>query len=213
MKVMLINGSPRENGNTYLALKEVCRALNKENIDTKIYWIGKKAINGCMSCGYCHKSKKRECIIKDDCVNEISKAANDYDGFVFGSPTYYSHPNGQILNLLDRMFYSNKQAFEFKPCASVSVARRAGNIMTLDVLDKYASISSMPIITSSYWNLAFGGKEGEINEDDEGLKTMYNLGLNMAWILKCIELGKKHKITHPENEKVYTNFIKKNIKE
>ena len=134
--------------------------------------------------------------------------AKEADGFVFGSPVYYAHPSGRLLTFLDRAFYSNANAFKYKPAACVLSARRAGTTASFDVINKYFSISSMPIVSSTYWNHVYGSQPEDVLEDKEGLMTMYNLGKNMAWLLKCIELGKDNGIDHPENQKVLTNFVR-----
>lgn len=205
MKVLLFNGSPHKDGTTNFALNIIKEELIKNDIDAEIIWLDNKPINDCVGCGYCHKNKR--CVFNDG-INEIVEKCRLADGFVFGTPTYYSHPTGRILSYLDRMFYSGKDAFMFKPAASISVARRAGNIMSYDVLNKYAGISSMPIITANYWNMMFGLNKEDAKYDEEGIDTMKNIAKNLAWILKCIDLGKKNGIEVPENKHSSTNFIK-----
>ena len=134
--------------------------------------------------------------------------ARDADGFVFGSPVYYAHPTGRLLSFMDRAFYSGASAFRFKPAAAVLSARRAGTTASFDVINKYFTICSMPVVASTYWNHVYGAKAEDVQQDAEGLMTMYNLGKNMAWMLRCIELGKQNGIVHPENEKISTNFIR-----
>ncbi len=205
MKVLLVNGSSREKGCTYQALCEVERALNEENIQTEIVFIGNAPLSDCIACGSCAKTGK--CVF-DDVVNEIAEKAKDCDGFVFGSPVYYAHPSGRLLTVMDRLFYSGGRHFAFKPAAAVTSARRAGTTASFDVINKYFSICSMPIVSSTYWNHVYGSKAEDVAQDKEGLMTMYNLGKNMAWLLKCIESGKKDGIDRPENEKVRTSFIR-----
>ena len=205
MKVLLVNGSSRENGCTYQALCEVQRALNEENIETEIVFIGNAPMSDCVACGTCAKTGK--CVF-DDVVNQVAEKAKTCDGFIFGSPVYYAHPSGRLLTFMDRLFYSGSQHFKFKPAAAVSSARRGGTTATFDVINKYFSISSMPIVSSTYWNQVHGAKPEDVAEDKEGLMTMYNLGKNMSWLLKCIDLGKQNGLDHPENEKVRTNFIR-----
>lgn len=205
MKVLLINGSPHKEGTTNFCLEVMKEEFLKEGVEAEIVWLGNKAINDCIGCGVCHKTRK--CVF-DDGINELVETCRKADAFVFGTPTYYSHPTGRIISFLDRMFYSGKDAFMFKPAASISVARRAGNIMSYDVLNKYAGISSMPIITASYWNMAFGANAEDVKKDEEGIDTMVNIAKNMTWILKCIEAGKEKGINHPENKARRTNFIK-----
>ena len=206
MKVLLVNGSPRQGG-TYSALKKVSEALKEEGIDTIIFELGNKPVNDCIGCGACVKSKSNRCIFNDDIVNEIIEEAEECDGFIFGTPVYYAHPTGRILSVLDRVFYAGKKAFQFKPAAAIACARRAGTSASFDVLNKYFTINQMPVVSSTYWNTIHGNNSEETSQDEEGIQTMYNLGKNMAWMLKCIEAGKKAGIEYPENSKKYTNFI------
>lgn len=205
MKVLLINGSSREKGCTATALGEVARALNEEGIQTETVFIGNAPLSDCLACGSCRKTGI--CVI-DDIVNKIAEKAAECDGFVFGSPVYYAHPSGRILTVMDRLFYSGARHFKFKPAAAIVSARRAGTTASMDVMNKYFGISSMPIVSSTYWNAVHGKEPEEVREDKEGLMTMRNLGKNMAWMLKCIQAGKEKGIVAPENEKVYTNFVR-----
>ncbi|MGN1405812.1 MAG: flavodoxin family protein [Erysipelotrichaceae bacterium] len=205
MKVLLVNGSSRDNGCTNMALREVGRALNEEDIETEYIFIGNKPVSDCIACRQCRTLGK--CVI-DDIVNDFVIKAEKADGFVFGSPVYYAHPSGRLLSFMDRAFYSGSKAFMYKPAAAVLSARRAGTTASFDVINKYFTICSMPIVSSTYWNHVYGTQAEEVKEDKEGLMTMYNLGKNMAWLLKCIELGKENNICHPENIKVSTNFVR-----
>lgn len=205
MKVLLVNGSSRKNGCTNTALSEVERALNEEGVETEIFYIGNEALPDCIACRKCREIGR--CVF-NDIVNEFVEKAKSVDGFIFGSPVYYAHPSGRLLTFMDRAFYSGSAAFRFKPAAAVLSARRAGTTASMDVINKYFTISSMPIISSTYWNQVYGAQPEQVSEDKEGLMTMYNIGKNMAWVLKCLELGKEHGLTHPENEKTLTNFIK-----
>ncbi|MDD4688995.1 MAG: flavodoxin family protein [Eubacteriales bacterium] len=205
MRVLLVNGSSREKGCTYQALCEVQRSLNEENIDSEIVFIGNEPMTDCIACGGC--VERGECVF-DDIVNEIAQKAEKCDGFVFGSPVYYAHPSGRLLTFMDRAFYSGSQHYRFKPAAAVTSARRGGTTASFDVINKYFTISSMPVVSSTYWNQVHGAKPEDVLEDKEGLMTMYNLGKNMAWLLKCIEAGKEKGIDRPENNKVRTNFIR-----
>ena len=155
MKVLLVNGSPKANGNTARALAEVAEQLNAEGIDTEVFQLGAKPIRDCIGCGQCGKLSGR-CTFDDDVVNELIAAAEQADGFVFGSPVYYAHPSGRILSALDRAFYAGGHAFEHKPGAAVAVARRGGTSTTFDVLNKYFTIKQMPVVASTYWNNVFG---------------------------------------------------------
>lgn len=205
MKVLLVNGSSRPDGCTNAALTEVARALQTEGIETEMVFIGNEALPDCIGCGKCRETGS--CVF-GDAVNEFVEKAKTADGFVFGSPVYYAHPSGRLLTFMDRAFYSGGSAFAFKPAAAVLSARRAGTTASFDVINKYFTICSMPVVSSTYWNHVYGTQPGEVAEDKEGLMTMTNIGKNMAWMLKCIELGKKNGLEHPENEKLRTNFTR-----
>lgn len=205
MRVLLINGSSREQGCTFVALGEVARALNEEGIETEIMFIGNGALPDCIACRSCRKTGR--CVF-NDIVNELAEKAKECDGFVFGSPVYYAHPSARLLTVMDRAFYSGGKNFAFKPAAAVLSARRAGSVASLDVINKYFMIQSMPVVSSTYWNHVFGAQPEDVKQDEEGMETMYNIGKNMAWLLKCIETGKANNIPHPQNKKVFTNFIK-----
>ena len=211
MKVLLVNGSPNKNGCTYTALTEVEKTLNDLGIETEIFWIKTKAITGCIACMKC--GEKGECTFDNDVVNEFDIKAYDADAFVFGSPVYYAGANGSMVSFLDRAFYSNShgangEAFKHKPGAVVCSARRAGTTSTYDQLIKYLGISQMPIVSSYYWNMVHGNTPEEVMQDEEGLSTMRQLGNNMAYLLKCIEAGKKEGVTLEEEPKARTNFIR-----
>ncbi|MBS5367942.1 MAG: flavodoxin family protein [Coprobacillus cateniformis] len=205
MKVLLINGSTHQHGCTYTALEEVSRALKEEGIETEIHWIGNQSYSDCIACGKCRETC--ECVFKDG-VNILVNKAKDCDGFIFGTPVYYAHPSGRILDVLNRAFYSGSKYFAHKPGAAIASARRAGTIASIDVLNKYFTINQMPIVSSTYWNEIHGNTPQEALQDEEGMQTMYNLGKNMAWLLKCIEAGKEKGIQVPVNEKKHTNFIR-----
>lgn len=205
MKVLLINGSSRKNGCTNRALIEVERALNEESIETEALFLGNDVLPDCIACRKCKETG--HCIF-NDIVNTFVEKAKTADGFVFGSPVYFAHPSGRLLTFMDRAFYSGGDAFCFKPAAAVLSARRAGTTASMDVINKYFTITSMPVVSSTYWNQIYSTQPEEANMDKEGLMTMYNIGKNMAWLLSCIEIGKKHGMIHPENEKLLTNFIK-----
>lgn len=205
MKVMLLNGSSRSDGCTGVALNEVARALNEEGIGTEIIFIGNQPLSDCIACGTCRKTGK--CVFHD-IVNEIVEKAKECDGFVFGSPVYYAHPSARLQAVLDRAFYSGSKYFAHKPGAAVLSARRAGTTASFDVINKYFTINSMPVVSSTYWNHVYGSQPEQVSEDKEGLKTMYNIGKNMAWLLKCIELGKENGVDAPKLEKVATSFIR-----
>ena len=205
MKVLLVNGSSRRNGCTDAALREVERALKEEGVETEQFFIGNEALSDCIACRKCREIG--HCVFKD-IVNEFVEKAKSADGFVFGSPVYFAHPSGRLLTFMDRAFYSGGAAFQFKPAAAVLSARRAGTTASFDVINKYFTICSMPVVSSTYWNHVYGPQPEKVAEDKEGLMTMYNIGKNMAWMLKCISLGKENGLPHPENEKVLTNFTR-----
>ena len=207
MKVLLINGSSRREC-TFTALSKVAESLSEEGIETEIISIGGNPIRDCIACGMCTKNGDCRCVFKDDVVNEIIEKAEKSDGFIFGTPVYYAHPTGRILSVLDRVFYAGKKAFEFKPGASIISARRGGTVASFDVLNKYFTISQMPVVSSTYWNNVHGNNKEEVKQDLEGMQTMYNLGKNMAWLLKCIESGKNNNINIPKNKTIKTNFIR-----
>lgn len=205
MKVLLLNGSLHENGTTAAALSEVASALRDAGIETETVQIGSAPVSDCMACGACAKLGK--CVLNDE-VNAFVEKAKTADGFVIGSPVYYAHPSGRLLSFLDRVFYSGGSAFRFKPGAAVAVARRAGTVASFDVLNKYFTISSMPVVSSTYWNNSFGRNGDETKLDEEGMATMRNIGKNMAWLMNCIRTAKEQGITPPENEHLRTNFIR-----
>ena len=207
MKVLLVNGSARVHGNTVTALQQIAQTLETEGIDTQIFPLGAGAYRDCIACNRC-SDLDGHCVFDDDPVNEFLNLAAQADGFVFGTPVYYAHPSGRILSFLDRAFYAGGGAFAHKPGASIAVARRAGPCASVDVLNKYFTINQMPVVSSTYWNVAFGGAPEETLQDAEGMATMRNLGRNMAWMLKCIEAGRAAGITAPEPERERTNFIR-----
>ena len=207
MKVLLLNGSSRPNGCTYTALREVADTLEHDGIETEILFLGNKPVRDCAACGACGNHPGR-CAFDDDIVNRIIEKAREADGFVFGTPVYYAHPSGRILSVLDRVFYAVKDAFIHKPAAAIASARRAGTTATLDVLQKYFTISQMPVVSSTYWTMVHGKEPEDVRKDEEGLQTMRNLAANMAWVLRCIEAGKTVGIQPPQAESgARTNFI------
>ena len=206
MKVILLNGSPKINGNTFIALNEVSESLNAEGIDTEIVHVGSKPIRGCLACGQCNNLK--ECVTRD-LVNDVLAKFKDADGLIVGSPVYYASPAGTLISFLDRLFFSAKFDKTMKVGASVAVARRGGTTATFDVLNKYFTISNMPIVSSNYWNNVHGAAPGEAKEDAEGLQTMRRLGKNMAFLIKAIRLAKES-IPLPtlDEQRQITNFIR-----
>ena len=208
MKVLLINGSPKENGCTYTALKEVSDTLNKNGIGTEIMHIGSKVKSGCMGCGVCHSSGAGKCVI-DDVVNEALEKVKEADGYVFGSPVHYAAASGALTSFLDRLFYAGSKYMAYKPGASVLSCRRGGATAAFEQINKYFTISNMPVVSSSYWNGVHGTTPEEVKQDLEGMQIMRGIGDNMAWLLKCIEFGKANGIDVPVPEgKIKTNFIR-----
>jgi len=211
MKVLLINGSPNEKGCTYTALNEVAITLNKEGIDTEIYYIGTEPIAPCRDCRACVKLQK--CII-DDKVNELLSRIHEFDGFVIGSPVHYASASGVISPFLDRLFFAGSRIpagnpFRLKPATAVVSCRRAGSTATIDQLNKYFLINQMPIISGRYWNMVHGSNPEQVKQDLEGMQNMRIIGKNMAWHLKCREVAEKAGIKAPEAEEtIYTNFIR-----
>lgn len=203
MKVLILNGSPRKNGCTARALEEVEKTLHEEGIETETVLVGNKDIRGCIACRSCASAGK--CVF-DDIVNEIAPKFESADGIVIGTPVYYAGSNGTILSLLDRLFFSTHFDKSMKVGACVISSRRAGSTSAYDEVNKYFGICSMPIVTSTYWNEVHGSKAEDVEKDLEGLQTMRNLGHNMAFLMKSIQLGKE-KYGLPKNEKgTFTNF-------
>ncbi len=206
MKVLLINGSPHEKGCTYTALKEIADTLEKNGIETEFMYLGVKPIAGCIACGSCRKTGK--CFV-DDKVNELLSKLSEFAGIVIGSPVYYAGPSGQLTAFLDRAFYAGAGKFNGKAGAAVVSCRRGGASAAFDRLNKYFTISSMPVVSSQYWNQVHGSAPDDVRRDLEGMQTMRTLGNNMAWLLKCIDIGRENGIEFPPaEEKVFTNFIR-----
>ncbi len=210
MKVLLINGSPHSNGCTYTALEEIAKTLKNEGVNSEIFQIGTKPLAGCIACKVC--AEKGQCVFNDK-VNEFLAIAKNFDGFIFGSPVHYAAASGAITSFMDRVFYTNacsgKNLFYLKPAAAIVSARRAGTTAALDQLNKYFTISQMPIISSNYWNMIHGAKPEDVAQDLEGLQIMRTLAKNMAWFLKCKEAGEKAGVAVPIiEERVYTNFVR-----
>lgn len=207
MKVLLINGSPKSKGCTYTALSEVAKELEKENIEAEIFHIGNQPVRGCMACGACSDNIGK-CIFNDDTVNIALEKAKEADGFIFGSPVHYAGASGMITSFLDRFFYAGN-CFQYKPGAAVVSCRRGGATATFEQLNKYFTISNMPVVSSQYWNMVHGNTPEEVKQDLEGMQTMRLLGKNMAWLLKSIQAGKDAGISLPEREpRAVTNFIR-----
>lgn len=193
MKVVLVNGSRRENGCTYTALTEIAKVLNENDIETEIFHVGLKAVDGHI----------------EEIVREVAAAVKEADGFIVGSPVYYASPSGEVIAFLDRLYGMAEADLRFKPAAAIASARRAGTTATLDVLNKYFTYNQMPVVSSRYWNMVHGSKPEDVLMDEEGLQIMQTIGTNMAWILKSIKAGKDSGVKQPEaQQKVFTNFIR-----
>ena len=211
MKVLLVNGSPHKSGCTNRALEEVAATLQKEGIETEMFWIGNKPIGGCIACKRCVQPGK--CVF-DDVVNTCREKAYKADGFVFGTPVHYGAASGNMTAFMDRLFYSElggnqNKAFYLKPAAAVISARRAGTTAAFDQMNKYFTIQEMPVASSRYWNMVHGAVPEQVEEDLEGLYTMRVLGRNMAYLLKCQEAAKKAGVALPEREPaIFTNFVR-----
>jgi multimeric flavodoxin WrbA len=206
----LVNGSPHKEGCTFTALSEVEKTLNEEGVETQIFQIGTKPIAGCLACNKC--SELGKCAISDR-VNECLEIVGRYDGFVFGTPVYYASVNGAMSAFMDRLFFSDmrsdKGRFYLKPAAAVVSARRAGTTATFDQMNKYFTISQMPVVSSQYWNMVHGNTPEEVRRDIEGLQIMRTLARNMAFMLKCKDAGLKAGISLPKREEgIKTNFIR-----
>ena len=205
MKVLLINGSPKVNGNTAFALQQMAEVFAAEGVESEIIQIGSREIRGCIGCGSCFKTGK--CVF-NDIVNEVGAKLETADGIVVGSPVYYAAPNGTLISFLDRLFYSAHYDLRMKVGASVVVARRGGCSAAFDVLNKYFTISQMPVASSSYWNMIHGGKPGEAAQDPEGIRTMRNLARNMTFLMNAIDAEKEVSGLPEQEPKVFTNFIR-----
>lgn len=203
MKVLLINGSPNMKGCTYTALTEVEKSLSEAGIETEIIHVGNKDIRGCIACRKCAETGK--CVF-DDLVNEVAPNFEECDGIVIGSPVYYASPNGTMLSFLDRLFFSSHFDKTMKVGAAVVSARRGGNTATFDVLNKYFTISGMPIASSRYWNMVHGHTAEDVYADKEGCQTMRVLGKNMAFLMKSIQLGKEQYGLPEKEDAIFTNF-------
>ena len=207
MKVLLVNGSAHEHGCTDAALHECAEAIRASGAEAEIFWIGNKPINGCLGC---HACRDGHCAFGDaDGVNALIDRINEADGVIFGSPVHFAGPAGNFHSLLDRVFYA-KRSFAGKPGAAVLSCRRSGGTASFDVLNKYFTISGMPVVSSQYWNVVHGNTPDEVRQDGEGMQVMRTLGRNMVWLLRCIEAGKQAGIDYPapEAKHEFTNFIR-----
>ena len=207
MRILLVNGSPHEHGCTDAALREAASAVEAEGLETECFWIGTKPVNGCIGCRRCRDG---HCAFgAEDGVNALIDRINACDGVIFGSPVHFAGPAGNLHSMLDRVFYA-KRSFAGKPGAAVLSCRRSGGTASFDVLNKYFTISAMPIVSSRYWNVVHGNTPEEVRRDEEGMQVMRTLGRNMAWLVKCIEAGKQAGVGFPPPEErfAFTNFIR-----
>ena len=186
MKVLLINGSPHQNGNTFVALAEVAKTLETEGIETEIFWLGNKPIRGCIACGACKAKQLGKCVFDDDVCNRLVERFAEADAFVVGSPTYYGQPAGALLAVLQRALVSGGAHVAGKPVACVAVCRRGGSTATFQCLNMPFAMINCLIVGSQYWNIAFGREAGQAAQDTEGMQTMRTLARNMSWVLKNI---------------------------
>jgi multimeric flavodoxin WrbA len=207
MKVLLLNGSPHKNGTTNAALEICAKELNSQGIETEIVWLGNGPMRGCIGCGGCQKAG--HCVFTDDALVEIGEKAKVADGYLFGAPVHYASPNGAMISAMDRLFYSVGKSMQFKPAASVVVARRAGTTASYDVLNKYIGINNMIMVPSSYWNMVHGATAADVEKDEEGVSIMRAIASNMAWLLKLLNQAKGTELEKPVAiPKARTNFIR-----
>jgi len=213
MKVLMLNGSFNPDGSTKAGLEIMAKTFAEEGVETEIVTVGGKPIADCIACGKCAELKR--CVFANDAVNDFAEKAKTSDGFVFGSPVYYAHPSGRIQSFLDRLFFSTMNADRYaslrhKPCASIVVARRAGTSASFDGLNKYATISQMIVVGSTYWNEFHALTKEDVPEDPEGLQTLQNLARNMVYVMKCLKAGRDAGIMPPATkEEVFTNFVRR----
>ena len=206
MKVLLINGSPNGHGCTYTALKEIEKTLRKEGVETEMFYLGNKPISGCIGCGSCRKTGK---CVQDDIVNKLLPKALAADAMVLGAPVHFASAAGQASSAFDRLFMMANGGFANKLGAAIVSCRRGGASATFDQLNKYFTISNMPVVSGNYWNQVHGNTPEEVKQDEEGMQNMRAIARNMAWLLKCIEAGKAAGVALPEQEeKIRTNYIR-----
>ena len=198
MKVLLINGSPHKQGNTFLALSEAAKTLAANEIETEIVQIGVKPVRGCIACGQCKQKELGRCVFDDDICNRISEKLDDADALIVGSPVYYGQPNGAVLSLIQRMFFSAGEKVQNKPAAAVCVCRRGGATAAFQAMNMPFQMMNMPVVTSQYWNIVYGREEGQAALDTEGMQTMRTMANNMAWLLKKIHIERE--LNYPERE-------------
>ncbi|MDR1748013.1 MAG: flavodoxin family protein [Spirochaetaceae bacterium] len=208
MTVIAINGSPRKEGNTSIALSLMAGELRQQEIETEIIQVGNQHIAGCRGCGYCGSSEKNRCVITDDILNETAMKMRDADGFILASPTYYAGISGTMKCFLDRLFYANSRYFKYKVGTSISIARRAGTVDVIHQMNNYLQLAEMVIPPSQYWPVLYGAKSGEILRDEEGVQTIRKNAGAMAWLLKVIDASRGSIPLPPEQSREWTNFIR-----
>ena len=207
MEVLLINGSPRHNGNTFASLSEASKQLQKYGIETEIFQIGIKPVRFCLNCGGCRKENSGKCVYDDDVCNEIIAKIQSSDALIVGAPVYYGQPNGGLLSVMQRVFYAGGRFVQNKPAAAVAVCRRGGATAAFQSMNMMFQMMNMPVVTSQYWNIVYGASKGEAQLDDEGMQTMRTLASNMAWLLKKIHDSGSEDYPQREPWKM-TNFIR-----
>ncbi|MDR0845887.1 MAG: flavodoxin family protein [Lactobacillales bacterium] len=208
MKILMLNGSPHEAGSTFTALKAAGQVFAAQGVESEIVQIGKKPLNGCIACGYCGEHKR--CVFKDDGVNDFIEKAIEADAIIIGSPTHFANPSGALIAFLDRVFFAyGMRNFDGKLGAAVVSCRRGGASAAFDVLNKYFTISRMPVVSSQYWNQVHGNFAEQTLQDEEGIQTVETLADQMVWLLKCIEAGRREGIVVPaKRDAKHTNFIR-----
>ena len=209
MKVLMINGSTHKNGSTRYLLGVMSEILQAQGMETEIFWVGNDPIRDCTGCGTCKRTKDDSCVFKDDYINELIGKCREADGFVFGTPVYYSHPSGALLSVLNRVFYSAGNALRGKPGCSFAIARRAGTTLALPVLNQYFLYNEMPLASGSYWAMVHGAKAEDLPKDEEGMQTIRNMTRNLAHLMKSLKIAKENGLEKPANEYgARTNFIR-----
>ena len=206
-RVLLVNGSPRPDGNTFCCLKEIETQLQKHGVESEILQIGRRAVHMCINCGGCRQNDGKGCVFDDDLCGVLVKKMATADALIVGTPVYYGQPNGGILSVMQRLFFSAGHLVQNKPAAALAVCRRGGATATLQTMNMMFEMMNMPVVTSQYWNIAYGAGKGEVKLDTEGMQTMRTLATNMAWLLEKIHAGEK---TTPQRDErpVFMNFIR-----
>lgn len=209
MKVLLINGSTRKNGNTSAVIGEMVGILQAQGLETEVFWVGNGPIRDCTGCGTCKKNKDNACVFKDDYINDLIAKCQEADGFVFGTPVYYSHPSGALLSALNRVYYAAGNVLRGKPGCSFAIARRGGASLALQVLNQYFLYNEMPLVSGSYWAMLHGARPEEVLQDAEGIQTIQNMTRNLIHVMKSLKSARDNGLEKPQNEYgARTNFIR-----